>query len=250
MTKSLTPEILKYAKMCMDVYNPLADHPGKFIQSVETDAELYVALVEDTACVVCRGTDSAREWVQNFMWDQVPFITEHRQNSDEKIHTGFMLQYLSIKDKAFEELNKIVQDEECKKVLFIGHSLGAGISNILAYAYYPMCELPIEVVGFGGPRFCNHELRQSFNRDIPNCTRVVNDLDGVTLVPLASSGYCHVGNLIHIKEGEEFSEELTWFGWAVWVFRSTVSYVTETVTDHLIWNYVEEIEKCLAKNQN
>ena len=61
----------------------------------------------------------------------------------------------------------------------------------------------MEVIGFGGPRFCNHELRTIFDREIPNCTRVVNDLDGVTLAPLASQGYCHVGNLIHMKDDEE-----------------------------------------------
>ena len=249
MTKLLTPKILECAKMCHAVYNPLAEHPGRFVKSESTDAELYLTLIDDTAYVVCRGTDSAGEWIQNFMWDMVPFSSEHRERSDAKIHTGFMLQYVSVKNEVFDELDILTKMDACKKVLFTGHSLGGANASILAYGYAPTCTLPIEVISFGGPRFCNSALRDIYENDIVNTTRVVNDLDGVTLAPLVSQGYCHVGNLIHIKDEKEDSKELSWFGWAFWVVKSSISYMTGSVTDHFIWNYVEEIEKCLEKNQ-
>lgn len=234
----LTKKILDAAKMCMDAYDPLKESPGKFFKSYDTDAEIYVALKGDTVFVCARGSEHILDWKHNFMLNLSPFLSDTRSDDNCCVHTGFLLQYLSIRTDAMRELKRLVEMEECKNILFTGHSAGT-IASIFAYDFSPTCTKPIEVITFGSPRFCNYELAEIFNNEI-NCTRVVNDLDAVTLAPLYGYGYKHVGKLIHMRDSSVDSNELMWWEKGWWSIFNIFS-----ITDHFINNYVSEIEKRL-----
>lgn len=246
MGKLMKLDVLNAAKLCMDVYNPLVETPGKFFKSFDTDAELYVALIDDTAVVCARGSDHIKDWRMNFMMELVPFATATRERCEAMVHTGFMIQWTSVKEGVIEEIEKITAMEECKKILFTGHSSGASLCALACYDYLPKCTKPCEVITFGSPRFCNKEMKDIFDEGVV-CTRVVNDMDAVTLAPLKSRGYVHVGKVLHMRDSDIDYSDLSWWE-KVWWTSYNLLRPDFGVSDHFINKYVEEIEARMANN--
>jgi len=233
-------DVLNASKLCMDVYDPLIETPGKFFKSKDTDAELYVALLDDTAVVCARGSDHIKDWMLNFMMELIPFTSATREKSEAKVHTGFMIQWMSVKEGVFAELDRITSMDECTNVLFTGHSSGAALASLACHDYMPLCQLSTEVITFGSPRFCNRELQEIFDSDV-TCTRVVNDMDAVTLAPLKSIGYVHVGKVLHMRNDDIDRKELCLWE-KLWWTISNILKPDFGISDHFIGNYVDELE--------
>ena len=243
----LTEDHLKIAKMCRDVYSEEVETLGTFVESKDTGIQATVSLDGSRAIVCLRGSDAVVDWKNNFNIGKVPFLSRKHSDPDKMVHAGFFTGHASVKGKIYKKLNYIVDSGECDSLLFCGHSAGVQ-SALLAYDYLNKKSLPIEVVTFGTPRLGNKEFADAFNSEM-KCTRIINDRDVVPLAPLKILGFHHVGNnLIHIKDGQAFSENHGTIEKAVWRFKGLFG-LDAGVRDHNISSYVEEIEKCLKKDE-
>lgn len=243
----LTEDHLKIAKMCRDVYSEEVEKLETFVESKDTGIQATVGLDGSRAVVCLRGSDAVVDWKNNFNMGKVPFLSRKHSDPEMMVHTGFYIGHTSVKGKIYKKLNTIVDSEECKSILFTGHSAGI-VAGLLAYDYINKKNLPIEIVTFGTPRVGNKAFVDAFDREM-KCTRIINDRDLVPLAPLKVLGFHHVGNdLIHIKNGEVYDEDngsIQKIGWRLMGLFG----LDAGVRDHNISSYVEEIEKCLKKDR-
>ena len=133
-------------------------------------------------------------------------ITYSDENSDikGKVHNGF---YNLLFEKCFSNKKKsrcdLIVDvikQELKgnvKLILTGHSLGAALSTILLAHIEGMFSNSIELINFGSPRVGDSEFCKSIK--CSNITRVVNDDDIITKLPLPF-GFRHVGKPYIIGE--------------------------------------------------
>lgn len=243
----ITEDHLKIAKMCRDVYSEDVEKLETFVESKDTGIQATVDIDGSRAVVCLRGSDAVVDWKNNFNIGKVPFLSRKHSDTGKMVHAGFFIGHTSVKGKIYSKLNAIVDAGHCKSILFCGHSAGAAHNALLAYDYVNKKNLPIEVVTFGAPRLSNKEFADDFDKMI-KCTRIINDRDVIPLAPLKILGFHHVGSdLIHIKDGEVFSEDNGTMNKIGWRLRGLFG-LDSGVRDHEISSYVEEIEKCLKKD--
>lgn len=243
----ITDDHLKIANLCKDVYRKEVETLDTFVESKDTGVQATVSLDERRAIVCLRGSDARVDWKNNFNMGKVPFLSRKHRDPVKQVHAGFFIGHTSVKGKIYRKLNDIVDSGECDRILFCGHSAGV-VSTLLAYDYLNKRDLPIEIVTFGAPRLCNKKFADDFNKNM-HATRIINDFDLIPLAPLKILGFHHVGNdLIHIKNSKVSNQDhsiVEEVGRRVMgLFRLDAG-----VRDHRMESYVEEIEKCLDKNE-
>ncbi|CAM9401121.1 unnamed protein product [Ectocarpus sp. 12 AP-2014] len=237
---ALTQDHLKAAKLCRDVYSETVESSDTYVESADTGAQATVTLDGSKAIVCFRGSDSAADWKTNFSLMRVPFLSRKHSNPELEVHSGFFMGHNSVKAKTYAKLNKILESGECTSTLFAGHSAGV-MSAISAFDFQNEKNIPVEVVTFGAPKVGNAAFAADFDKAMA-CTRIVNDNDGVSLAPMFG-GYHHVGkNVIHMANpggGGGLMQLIA----RLWSFVRL-----DTVSDHDIDDYIENIERCLKKD--
>jgi triacylglycerol lipase len=85
------------------------------------------------------------------------------------------------------------------RITVLGHSLGGAMAMIAAVDLKRnMGKRRVDVCTLGGPRVGKAEFRLRFNREIPDCFRIVNNADFVPRVPFVITGWSHVGREIEV----------------------------------------------------
>lgn len=165
----------------------------EFIESAETDTECFVRSIGDTFIIAFRGTDSYKNWINNFCLAKkvVPYGNE---DSEIRIHCGFLKNYKSVRNK----IHKLIPDKNCR-IIVTGHSMGAALAVLCAVdIQYNHPSKDIEAYIFGCPRVGNAAFRKSYDARGFKTLRFCCGNDIVTKVPPAIFGYRHVGIPIHI----------------------------------------------------
>lgn len=238
-TSALTQDHLKAAKLCRDVYSETVESSDTYVESADTGAQATVTLDGSKAIVCFRGSDSATDWKTNFALTRVPFLSRKHTKPELEVHSGFFMGHNSVKAKIYAKLNKILESGECESILFAGHSSGV-MSAISAFDFQNDKNIPVEVVTFGAPKVGNAAFAADFNKAVA-CTRIVNDNDGVSLAPMFG-GYHHVGgNVIHLANSHGDGGLFSFFS-KLWNLIGL-----DSVSDHDIDDYVDNIEKSLKK---
>lgn len=241
VTSSLTEHHLKAAKLCRDVYSNTVETADTFVESKDTGAQATVTLDGTKAIVCVRGTNCLNDWVHNLKMCRVPFLSRKHTNPELEVHSGFFIGHNSVKAKIYAKLNDMIKSGKCDSILFAGHSAGV-ISAISAFDFQNDKNIPVEVVTFGAPKVGNAAFAADFNSKI-KCTRIVNDNDGIAHAPLFS-GYRHVGrDVIQLRNmaPEEGGQKLK-------LWHALINFARlDSVADHDIDNYIENMEKCLKK---
>jgi triacylglycerol lipase len=147
--------------------------------------EGYVASFDEFAMVAFRGTESTS--LADIVTD-IKFAKEEWKPG-ERVHEGFYRGFVRAWGNA---LSKIPSD---RPVWFTGHSLGAALATLAADTFVTS-ERAAQYGGvytFGSPLVGDRAFVDGFNtRHAGKSFRIVNDQDGVPLVPPRFAGYRHV----------------------------------------------------------
>ena len=118
MVPSLTYQHL--CKYCLDAYSDDSDW-GTLISNERTAAAARVGTHGDFAVVSFRGTMDAKDVLCDLRFGKAEF-------GRAKVHSGFLRQWMSLKQDIFRELVSI----EHSAVVLVGHSLGGALCCIAA----------------------------------------------------------------------------------------------------------------------
>ena len=119
-----------------------------------------------------------------------------------QVHRGFHQAWQALRAEVLENVARAFEADPGgtpPQIYVTGHSLGGAIATLAAYDIaqdYPSHRVVLYT--FGSPRVGNHSFRHIFNRAVPVCWRIVNELDGVTRVPPVQALYSHVGKKVKI----------------------------------------------------
>ena len=143
----------------------------------------YFIIINNILYIVFRGSKSVLNWITNLTYE--PSSKKYNKKYEKGFHNGYIKSYEQFIEKdVFKYLVK--NRNKYSKIVLTGHSAGAAYSAITAYkiAYFKKIKLPkSEIIGFGCPRFCDHNLMKDFNKKVTN-RFYVNDGDLVTKRPL------------------------------------------------------------------
>lgn len=244
----LIPLHERLAQHCQDVYTDDYLSMHEHIDNKCTGVQC-IFLKEEKQLIICyRGSDEASDWRWNFHMSQ----SEYPKGSGCYVHSGFLVQWISIENEFKEKLQNFldsnVDTKEFEEIIFCGHSAG-GQCCLAAYScrlLLEMYKLPVKVITFASPRIGNINFKKELE-SFTECTRIVLDRDVVTRVPVF--GYEHVGKPIQIRDDCILERETsTWehFHWMVLGIRSK----DFGIMDHTPWRYYGAIRKWLFENNN
>jgi triacylglycerol lipase len=158
--------------------------------------EGYSGMYKGKFLIIFRGTDSLWGWVTNFMFRKkvIPY-EETGTNTDVRVHRGFIRDYLQIRDYIHDKMRGIKETE----VVVHGHSKGASIAALCALDIkynFPEKEVGSFVIGM--PRVGNDAFKKSFEKRIPDFTRIEYGSDLIPQLPPKWMGYADLGHFIHV----------------------------------------------------
>lgn len=245
---SLTPDHLKIVEYCQKIYqDEYLREAEEFVDNEETECQCIMFKEKDRdRLIVCfRGSDSIIDWKMNFYMT----TTEYPKNSGRQVHSGFLVQWLSVRDEVKRKLLRLIETHKTKEILFCGHSAGT-ICCIAAYALGEELRetQSLEVVTFGGPRFCDRFFQEYFDERY-KCTRIVLDRDVICLCPFGVFGYHHVGKPIQIFDDCVKQEEPTVWQKIHWLLLG-IPKRDFGIRDHFIFNYTAAISKFVQRIEN
>ena len=163
------------------------------VEDEKTDTECFVRIRDGLVIVTFRGTDSKRNWMNNFCFAKrsVPY---DNTDTEIRVHEGFLRTYRSVRKK----IHDLIPQGACR-VIVTGHSLGAALAVLCAVdIQYNFPHKDVQAYLFGCPRVGNKAFSKSYNKRVFKTLRIVNGNDIVTKVPFAFMGYRHVGAKLKI----------------------------------------------------
>lgn len=158
---------------------------GEF-HSPKTDTQGFLVSNGEYAVLAFRGTEVTKG--ADIKTDAKAFRASVFEG---RVHRGFVEAYKSIEAQVLKALPKV----KGLPLYITGHSLGAAVATVVTQYLERDHELRDRIAAcytFGSPRVGNRE----FDRDLKSAVyRVVNTTDVVTVVPLLSMGYTHIGDV-------------------------------------------------------
>jgi predicted lipase len=162
------------------------------------DAQMVIFIKDDICYIAFRGTSS----LTDVIYDLEGFQTSIIEDKTVKVHKGFYIQFLALKDWIDEILKTLKYD----KIIFTGHSAGGAIATIAASVYSLNKQLKeITCISFGSPRVGNLHFKSFFTNNVKNHYRITNSHDEVPLLPFLP-GYYHVSDAYHIQNDTLFRQ--------------------------------------------
>lgn len=210
---------------------------SKWIEHKKSDTQGFIATKDDTIYLVWRGSSSKKDFQNDASIDKVPFLKE-----GEKVHIGFLSSWDSVKDVTFNSLATEIKKIRNKEVniTVCGHSLGAAVSTLSAYAIkneYP--DANVKCCNIGSPRVGNKKFKENYNSLGINTLRIVHNNDVVTRSP--KIGYHHVDNELRIDSNGNVKRWMV--DWErAWGFVKAM-FTGETIKDHMTSGYINAINK-------
>jgi len=238
--KKIHDDHLYSAKLCRDIYEDEFLHKSeKYIDNEETSVQCMFQVKDKTLFIVGRGSDEKNDWLHNiqFHMEKYPF------KSNKKFHSGFLLQYMSIRDKFSGMLEHMIEKHDIKKVVLCGHSAASGLVTLAGFDLYKQLQnLETEVITFGSPRLSNRQFEKDFESNI-KCTRYINDKDMITKLPFKILGYRHLGNPIWLRNNGKFIKKDPNSFQTFFMMLSGILIADIGVRDHFMEQYVKNMEE-------
>lgn len=164
------------------------------------DVVLNIMYKHGTYFVVFRGS-RADNWDTNLRIKQqeIPYFLMYKK-SRIKVHRGFKHAYISVRTSIalfFGGLHNTGYNNI--KIICTGHSLGGALATLCALdlKYWFKDTFNISCITLGSPRVGNWAFARSYNKRVPNTTRIVHGNDIVARLPPAWLNYKHVGKRMH-----------------------------------------------------
>jgi len=141
----------------------------------------FVAHDKNNAYLVFRGTESAKDWVDNLEFSQTDYSCVANYG---KVHHGFFSIYKSLREECIEELQKLT---DIDSLCITGHSLGSGLSTLAVPDMAAQFSFKrVNHYNFASPRVGNKDFVHAYNSNGVTTYRLVNTCDIVPQVPLAA----------------------------------------------------------------
>lgn len=184
---------------------PYSDkYPINDIKAIWSDANFFhidgveglYGKLDDKLLFVFRGTDSLFDWALNFMFSKkvIPY-EKNGINKKIRVHYGFFKSYMKV--RSF--IHDIVKKNEGNEIVFHGHSRGASIAALAALdVQFNFNEKSIGAFVIGMPRLGNDTFKKSFEKRLPDFTRIDYGSDLMPQIPPECFGYTHLNNFIHL----------------------------------------------------
>ncbi|MEP0807025.1 MAG: lipase family protein [Chloroflexota bacterium] len=164
---------------------------GEF-NSPETDTQAFLVSNDEYAVLAFRGTEVTK--TKDVITDARVFKISAIEG---RVHKGFAEAYHSIEPQVLEALKKV----RGLPLYITGHSLGAALATIATQHLEHDPALRDDIAAcytFGSPRVGDDEFDREFKSSI---YRVVNTTDIVTVIPLLSMGFIHIGDVRFLEPG-------------------------------------------------
>lgn len=182
--------------------NLKAEDPG--FRSVKgfSKNSAQAALVEHESylTLVFRGTDEAKDWVDNLnaFSEQALFGAFHR---------GFLHSVQDLWKELFE-LYSDINAEKPRGLFLTGHSLGGAMATVASSILIHQDEAFTSTYTFGQPRVVTRDSARIYNIEAQAKTfRFQNNNDIVTRAPSRVMGYSHVGTFLYITKEKEIHQD-------------------------------------------
>lgn len=159
----------------------------------------FIAKGPGAVFVSFRGTETPEEWLCDF--EAVPTACEIGSGT---VHAGFQTVYEVVRDSASAGLQAALSPGD--QLLVTGHSLGAALAVLFADDAFSVTQ-KMQVCTFAGPRIGLNNFVATYNKNVPDTTRVVNRWDIVPNVPVPAPPLClyqHVQTPLPIDGGFTF----------------------------------------------
>ena len=182
-------------KSCYDMFDNSTPLPTRYKQLATLRAKPlllseemfgFVVLDNDTLFnyVVFRGTRTGKDWIADFMFDQVDHLWG-------KVARGFNHIYTQTSDSIKDTL----KGAKSSNFVVTGHSLGAALATLAAADLAISGFQGVQMIHFAGPRVGDPMFARNFNTQVPYASRIINteDIVPTTPPPVGEFTYSHVG---------------------------------------------------------
>lgn len=128
-------------------------------------------------------------------------------SSQARVFHGVHAQFLRSWAQIQSPLSKLIQDYPDRKVLVVGHSLGASMCQLAALAIHnTFGDVISNVIGLGPPRIGNRAYGSDFDAVFKGrYSGVINGRDGIPRLPLQIMGYHHPSGMVWINPANSSS---------------------------------------------
>jgi triacylglycerol lipase len=213
---------------------------GEFNAS-QTDTQAFLVSNGELAVLAFRGTEITK--TKDMLTDARVFKIS---TIEGRVHRGFAEAYRSVEPQILDALKKV----QGLPLYITGHSLGAALAVIATQHLEHDPVLRDEIAAcytFGCPRVGDDEFDREFKSSI---YRVVNTTDIVTVIPLLSMGFIHVGDVRflepgmgNIRRGVPILRRMYFF------LMAALRWFGPLVGDHAIAEYRRKLE-AVAQDRN
>jgi hypothetical protein len=204
--------------------------------SDKTGTQAFLASREDFAVLAFRGTE--RNWRDL----QTDIRARRLKTSSGRIHAGFTQAYESVAKQIENSLAKV----RGLPLYITGHSLGGALATVATQNLESNPKFEFEIAAcytFGSPRVGNAEYDPNIKSSF---FRIVNTTDIVTVIPLLTMGFVHVGDIRFLERRNELFRRGIPFFRRLFAFAIAFSNL---VGDHGIDKYRRKLES-IAKRRN
>lgn len=166
---------------------------------LEETASFAYERVDNTLYIYFQESNGATDWKNNFDFPAKPY---KRMEYKWYAHRGFLKVWKVIEP----HLKPIVCDLTIERIVIGGYSHGAAIAAFChEYCKYHRPDIEITGYGFGSPRVLWGFMRKAVKKRFEGFTVIRNCRDIVTFAPPAWLGYRHVGRMLEIGQGRDYS---------------------------------------------
>ncbi len=231
MNKKLLLHGMLYTKLAYRYPAHIREHLSgsidTYIFDTTMDIQGYITYTEeDTLIIGFRGTNSFQDVLTDikFWKKKIPY---GNKNTRIRIHAGFMDAYYTV------DLREIIHDYiskyyKCKKIIIVGHSMGAAIAVLCAvdiqYSWI-LFKRKITCIISGVPPIGNRAFRKSYDKRIPETYRIQNGDD-----PLSKFNFlCWLLNYTRPGKLIKIGKRHWWKFWGNWKDHRVYEYYANLV---------------------
>ena len=163
------------------------------LHDIVTDVQGYIGIIPNmkSIYVVIRGSNSIRNWIDDFEIIQMPYITYPECNCN--VHTGFYKSALSIRNKTIDTIKKLQKQFPLYSVVLTSHSYGASTGQLLGMELEKE-NIRVKIYNYGQPRIGDQKYADFSNKIITEYWRTTHNKDIVPHLPpkqILSYNYSH-----------------------------------------------------------
>jgi hypothetical protein len=215
----------------------------QIFNSVETDTQAFLAASGDFAVLAFRGTEvkKKKDVLTDLRATQISAI-------EGGVHRGFQAAYDSVKDEIEKSLATL---DEKLPIYITGHSLGAALATVATQDLDQGDKFRERIAAcytFGSPRVGNTKYDRAFKAPI---YRMVNTTDIVTVIPLLTMGYVHIGDIRYLgRVRGEFRRQIPFFLRSFLFLIALFRFFGPWVGDHAIDEYRRKLGEISEKRNS